>query len=449
MAKISMYRLGSIAGISFFFQAGQPLILMPLAIANLQPAESALWLFWGVIVSFGMICDVGLKPTIARAFVFAAEAKPGSIGIRALEELTAKIYQILFIVSLAISCLFSYYAARNLINSTALPSSAQIATYILCLSLSVNIASLGLKARLQGLGGQNIEKTVDLIFNLTRMILVALAIIFTRDLICIALAYLMSALVLLVSAYLGCQKLDKPVDRGFPASRDNVKELFSVTGKTSILQISAFVVYNAVTIFVAQGDDPTLIAATLITVRFFMIIQQISLLPMFLILPDIAARWAQGDIADIYSKLKSIVILCLLAFCLAALVLYLVGNPLLALLDKNVSILTGWVFGLLFLSYFLEIHHSIHASFYMQKNKVPFVTVALIAAVLIVGIGTMLQQNIAALLLLQLLAQAVTNNWYPVYRMLMAVRIGFFSYLKALFECLIRFNFIEVLKAKV
>lgn len=429
---------------------------MPLAIAFLSAADSALWLYWGIVTSFAFLCDLGLKPTLARAYVFTRENRPNSLSAYELTQLSCRIYCGLFALTLIGACAFSAITSRNLIDNSPAPTLATLATFLLCLALAVNIASMGQKAKLMGLGHQDIDKISDVLFNITRTLAVALAIVVTQNLLWVSLAYLFSSLVLFIFSYYKAHKvlfIDKPSSQksGIPYHSESspIKELALVTGKSSILQISGFIVCNAVGIYIAQNPDPQLVANTLITIRCFAIIQSLSLMPLGAMLPQITRFWLRDEKDKVYNTLLAITAMSLAIFVILAALLYGPGGILIQQLKDGANLIGGATFMIICTTYLLEVHHVIHATVYMQRNQVPFVPTAIIAAIAIIVAGYFCRGDLISLFTAQFVTQLITNNWYPVYLSLSILHISFTNYLRGIAHQYIRLRFLQILRTEL
>jgi hypothetical protein len=451
MRQLSLRKLVSMSAINYALQSGQPLILMPLAIAYLTPAESALWLYWGIVTSFAFLCDLGLKPTLARAYVFAREKRPNSLSAAALTSLSRTIYSGLFIITLLASCGFNFITSQNLISATGHASDAIIATFLMCLALAFNVASMGHKAKLIGLGRQDTDKISDMLFNLLRTLGVVGAILFTQSLLWIGLAYVFSAVILFLFCRTAAAKLEFISQAQQPEAciKAPLKELAVVTGKASVLQIASFIVYNAVAIYIAQNPDPQLVSNTLVSLRCFLIIQSLALMPLGTLLPQITRYWLKNQTEQVYKIMLPVTAMSLTMFIGLSLILYFPGDALIQKIKTGAHLVTHPAFALLFFTYLLEIHHIIHATIYMQKNHVPFVPTAIIASVAILVLGFFCQGNLIALLSTQLLVQLCTNNWYPVFVSLNNLHKSMLEYLWGLADQFIGLKFLSILKLKL
>lgn len=453
MRSVSVSKLLSLSALNYVFQSGQPLLLMPLAIAFLSAADSALWLYWGIVTSFAFLCDLGLKPTLARAYVFARENRPNSLTVLELSQLSRKIYLGLFTLTFIIGCAFCAITCRNLILSTQNPNQAALATILLCLALAVNIASMGQKAKLMGLGHQDSDKISDVLFNVTRTLAVALAIFTTHNLLWIGLAYLLSSLVLFIYSYYKAHNLavvTPPLVHNLaPTEFSPIKELAIVTGKSSILQISGFIVCNAVGIYIAQNPDPLLVMNTLITIRCFAIIQSLSLMPLGVMLPHITRYWLRDEKDQVYHTLLALTAMSLALFVLLAGLLYGPGGYFIEHLKDGAHLIGGTIFTLICVTYLLEVHHVIHATIYIQRNQVPFIPTALISATLILTMGHFFKGNILALFLIQFMVQLFTNNWYPVYLTLSALHISIPMYLTGVLSEYKKMRFLRIFRLNI
>jgi hypothetical protein len=172
-------------------------------------------------------------------------------------------------------------------------------------------------------------------------------------------------------------------------------------------------------------------------------------MPLGAMLPQITRHWLKDETNKVYNTLLALTAMSLAIFVLLTALLYGPGSVFITHLKDGAHLIGGTTFIIICATYFLEVHHVIHATVYMQRNQVPFVPTALISATSILIIGYFLQGNMKALFATQFIVQLFTNNWYPVYLTLSALHISILMYLKGILTEYPRLRFLRILRTNI
>ena len=181
-----------------------------------------------------------------------------------------------------------------------------------------------------------------------------------------------------------------------------------------ILRYSAFVV---VTFYGLEAMGSYGVTLQLVTA-----LQQVALLPITIMLPQLVAAQVRRDRADLRRRWYQSMAAYGLLFVAGALGLLFVGPHLISFLDANVTLLPFTLLATLLVVMALEGNHAIAASIIMSGNRVPFVIPAIASGVAVAILATgaaAVGLGLLAVIVAQGLVQLAYNNWrWPlmVYR---------------------------------
>lgn len=425
--------------LTVFFSILQPLILAPLVIANYSSGEAAVWLFVGTLMSVGALFDAGVSATALRIcsyFMAGNQVIPRKIviGMNAdAENLKSNRYPnwrgvnrayttLKLINSIAISITVVLVLLIGVIASWSIPSDEVFDRIILGIALATVVGTTYrvtfLGSVLQAVGQLGFFKKIELFSYLLR--LTGLLMILKMDgsflqlfiwwALCnfVTIPFL-SKRIQLKKCWDGSYKiwlLTKPIIKNTFAA--NVGAFFCVWG-TSVIAMSI------------QSDQAV---QYLFFQRVFVSAMMAAILLMKLNQHNIAQK-AISDSLDTFKKtiiytmfgcsfLFILILSCFFVFLSFAAQLFSLSLP-----SLETALLSAF-----FISYFLELLHTIAASFVISLNRNPFVLISYASGFSIIISSYFIGPIYGAigLIMCQLLCQLATSNWYAFYRLNLLMR---------------------------
>ncbi len=444
-----------------FTRFGMALIVLPIALFKLSDGELSIWLFFNSLLSMAMLADSGLSPTLLRATAyfkvgtkrlplsFAEQSEKATAGqqpnwesVRVLIITSRKMYVFIGIATLLLLLVVGGASVWNLMSLEGHQPRYWLAFLILVVWGTLQVQLIRWSGILQGLGRVVEAKRLDSAAGLIKIILFSAVLFLNQGVLGISCVGLV---VVIFTLYF----MRRAVLRQIPPTPD-VKEEFDwelfhtiwpSTWRLGLVGLGAFGVSHGTALVIAQLSDTKIIASYLLTLRVVILLTQIASAPLVAYLPNIVSTLAQRDFVKFRIWTIRVICIALLIFLSGSVFLAVAGNWLLAILHMKFTLVPMTVLLLLLFAYFLETHHSIHASLYIATNHVPFLWPSLISGATIVGIGMIVVKpyGMIGVVIVQILVQALCNNWYPVYLSLGISKWTFGDYLKSLILAPIQF----------
>lgn len=433
---------------------GWMLMVLPLVLRQWNSTEVSLWLSFSLLISLGLLADLGFRPTIARAVSYAAAGIPlGGAGAAppaaALEESLAdrltrfgrlvgtirRSYWVLSGISLFL-CLFpGVWVVQNIITLGG-NRIADWCAYGAAIAQVVVTMNLGRHSGImEGLDKVAVVNRIQVIFSLVRLVLVIGMVAAGQGVLAITL---LGAMLLVVQDGVLSMAAKRAVCEAFGGEAEGrgfdralFQWLWAPAWRSGVISAGGYLIGQGTTVVAAQLPDPAIIASYLLTMRVLGFAGQIIRTPIYARLPHLNRLRAQQEVAEFRRFFSQRVALMCGLGIVAVLGINFVGGPLLDMVAKSKhGLLEGAPLWILSLWMLLESHHSAHAQAYMTTNDVPFMWPALLSGMMILCVGWFAIQwhGVLGLSLVLLLVQSAFNNWYPVYLNLRSLQWRFWDY---------------------
>lgn len=437
---------------------GWMLLVLPLVLREWSTLEVSLWLALSLLVSLGLLADLGFRPTVARSVAYAlagASLSGGSLvegdpalpsGANDQSEKLGKlvgtihrIYSVLTLVGLFLCVVPGIFVVWNIIhlNGDQWSDWATYAATILQVVVALNMGRFG--GILEGLDLVAATNRLHAITGLLRLAGTVALILAGYGVLAVAV---LGIVILLVQAWVLWIWSERALNKKFACEislrrkfdRTLFDSLWAPAWRSGVISVGGYLISQGTTVVAAQLKDPKMIASYLLTMRVLGFAAQLVRVPLYARLPVLNGLRARGEIAkfkEFFAQRLFLVIVLSIAFVLAISVCGDVFFRLLA--PGREGLLTGLPLWVLSAWLILEAHHGAHAQAYMTTNHVPFMVPALVSGALIVGISYALAPwgGVLALVWVLFGVQLAFNNWYPVVLNLRSLRWPFKHYLKA------------------
>jgi len=124
----------------------------------------------------------------------------------------------------------------------------------------------------------------------------------------------------------------------------------------------------------------------------------------------------------------------LLLYALITFILSFSAEYILKLIGYSETFVSGALWSVMVLMWFLERQQAFHAQIYMTTNKIPFyftyTLTGVVQILLLLLFLNFTNLNIWSVVLAQLISNLLINNWYNVYISLKSLQVGFIKYFK-------------------
>lgn len=450
------------AWLALIAKLGLPLFLLPLSLIYLDNVDLSLWLVFLTINSMGLLADSGFSQSIIRttAQFQAGVSRPGPLnesdeGEHSREDLIAgiflassRLYTLVSVISVLIIFFVGGAASLNLMNMSESSSYHWLAFLFLTVSGGFQVY-LGRYASLaSGLGKVAEIKRAETLSSVVRLMLSVFA--FSLPLVLLGLM-IANFLGVLFQMYLFRKVLQESYSFTGKPSNDLVysivKKIWPSTWRLGLVFWGGFLIYHGSALIAAQLDSAIVISQYLVALRVVMLLRSLAFAPITARIPRFAEMTAKEDFPAMREQTSQLIALSFLVYVSGSIFLLLAGEQVLSVFGFSLSALSGHLLLLILVVYFLELHHSIHATIYVSTNKVPFVLPTVLSGVTIFigGYGVLIFGNseLIALVYIQFLVQLVCNNWFPVYLSLKLQEFPFHIYLSEISKSILKMKFIR------
>lgn len=416
---------------------GSALLVLPLMVALLPASEIALWLYYSLFVSLGMMADFGFGSSLLRStsyFVSGAKSIPvGSEvlerssegpnlnGLESLLSTYLRCYRWILAVSVCLAASVGMLSSGTVIRASENPTSAVFSGLFVIIGMGFGLKAAVWSNYLQGLGFVADCKRMELIIGLGRILAYTIALLVGAGVLGMALSSLFVSVVTLVwqknSALLKhrCFGCSWPLQRSF--DHELLGRIWPSTWRQGAIGIGGYLITQSGGLVSGALKDSNLIASYLFTLRLLAIARNLALAPVQVGVPEFIKLRTRGDLTGLKKELFFRVGLCLVIAASLCVAFWFVVGFYVNWAGKDLHLLPGPMYLIASVTAVLEVNHCAFSVFYITKNKVPFLAASILSglAIVILGLLTVDLWSVWGLLLVQALVQLAFNNWYPVY----------------------------------
>lgn len=446
--------------IAQFFSIAAGIIMLPLVLHMLKPNEIGMNYLMLTIASMVSLFDFGFAPQFGRniTYVFSGAQvlhKEGvdinhesgaAINYRLLSTMihTAKwVYSLLSLIVLVVMLTFGTAYIYKVTNGFTSVHNALYIWIVYSFSTFVNIYFTYYTSLLTGRGMIMESKKAMVFSRLTYMVIGATLLKLGVGLMSISIANLLAPFVnqYVSERFFFTKDLTEKLNE-FKITKQEKKDLFKIiwhnSKKLGIVYVASYAI-TKLSMFLAGLYLPlNEIASYGLMVQFVTIISTVSGTLFILSEPRLSALKAQGQEQQLLKTFSYSMGVYYLLFIGAAVGFVLLGPWLLTLIKSNVVLPSPGILILYMIVILLELNHSFFATMIVIGNKVPFVGVSIITAILIV-VGSFLSLSLThlgvlGLVLVQGIVQLSYSNWKWPLVIFREFKINFITFIRLAFS---------------
>lgn len=406
-------------------------LLLPLLALHAVPEVVGLWLVFITLVSLAQLIELGLQPTLARAVAYAhagvsglrseglaapvaSDGRADEATLLALQRTSKRLYRYAAALTCALLLVTGTMYVRHVlrVNPGVTIPHVYLAWTLFAAGTVLNNYFGYYVAFIQGRGRVTQCNQVMVLGKTVFLVLGAMFTIFDGGLLGLGAASFIAAFcgrLLAMKFY-----TDGKVADGSAAPSVDWRLLLPNAARLIIVQFGTFLILRATVLIGANFLSLTEVASYGITVQVLMVLSGLASLTLNLQMPRMNAAQARGDKVALRGLLGSAVLLAWLVFWGGAAVSLVAGDVILEALGKGTSMLPPGPLLVLTTTYFLEMNHSVFATYLTTLNRVPFMAAAIVSGACTVVLALALCDaglGIWGLILAPALVQATYNNW--------------------------------------
>lgn len=416
------------------FNVGSGLMLLPFALRYLGAEDMGVWYLFIAFAALGQLLELGFQPTIARqaAYVYggASSLHPDGLpemGRRAISEpLLADLYA----AGRRVYALLATAAAVLLVVGGGLylawlPSTRGNVTHTL---VAWTVYAVGAAVTFGGgvhagfLQGRGEVAAASRSLALGKAFMVAVsvpALALGYGLLGLAVSSLAGALLyrwLLHRLFLAPDRSETALLRGkTPRDSHCIGVLWKSAWRLGAVQIGAFLILRANLILASAYFALGEVAAYGLALQVAGLLGTVAAMLATLLMPRMSTLQAQGRMDELRRLFSTAIVGAALLYATGAALLLLLGPAALHGLGSRTTLPPQPLLALLLGVLFLELLHSVSATYLTTLNRVPFTSAALLSGVAVVTLAYALVRltdlGLAALVAAQGLVQLAYNNW--------------------------------------
>lgn len=414
---------------------GAGILLLPIILRYLPAADVGLWFVFMTLAGFSQLIEMGFQPTLARnvayAYSGAKQLAPDGLPNEHCSENKINLYLVAGLISaakkiyllVAVLATFLMLVVGSIYIYTLLTPSQNIfyslSSWItFALGYLVNFYFGYITGVLQGRGDITQSNKVVILARGIMIILGSLLMCLGFGLLGLGVAVFISAVFGRIAAlhYL----YQDPHKDQLASILIKTKEinklkrtLWHNASRLGMVQLGGFLIQRVSILISSSFMGLEVVASYGMTLSLLLTVSGIAAVICHVQVPYISAlqsRYERKLLSSIYGE---ILILSWAMYFMGLLFILIWGKELLWLIDSHTMLLPFWYIFALGVIVFLEMNHSIAATYLTTMNKVPFLKAALFSGILILIFSLLLIKplGLIGLIIAQGGVQLAYNNW--------------------------------------
>jgi O-antigen/teichoic acid export membrane protein len=422
--------------LSTFLNISAGIILLPLMLHFLPPADVGLWIVFVTLANLARLIEPGLRQTLTRytAYVFSGSdtlrqngldlvPDTAQMNVALLGDLLAAARYVYLWVGLA-AAFALLVVGTAFIMFVASPDQPPRYVFTAWISFAggyvITLYYSYYSALLQGRGDITDANRIIVISRTLFIVLGAALLLLGWGLVGVGLASLVAAVVdrLLTYRYFFADHRPETVHlRTRPGSHTEVlPKLWHNSLRLGLVHLAGFVTLNAniLTASVLLGVEH--VANYNLTIQLLTALLILSGFPFQIQVPHLNAYQIQGRKSDLRYAYGLAITAAVTLFCAGAALLFLTGETLLRLIGSETLLVPDAMLLALLIVMLLELNLLLSAAYLTTLNEIPFVRASIVSSVCVVGMGFVLARYTHLGLWSFVIAQAVVQGSYNYWK---------------------------------
>ncbi|MBW8034428.1 MAG: hypothetical protein FVQ79_01840 [Planctomycetes bacterium] len=443
---------------SFITTSLKGLILYPFILTRFDTEEVATWLLFLSAIALSNLMDLGFLGSFSRQIAYAMGGVKSTVRYQrdydygkdvsgvTNWELMGKLYGTmgyifvgLGLMALLLLSTFGTLAVARTIAFNTDPNQFWAAWWVIVASVSVGIYGRKYRTVLHGMNYIPLMNRWNIFFNSTGVVAaIAVLYIFNSILALVIVTQTFSILSILRDRYLLKHVVEEKRFKDYPSffwEPEIFRAVYSPTWRSALGMFASGGVTEITGIIYAQVANAEMLAAYLLALRLINLVSAASRAPFYSKVPLFTRYRAEGKIEALIKNTKRSMAIALYVFILGILTVGQFVEPLLSLLQTEVTFVPLSLWLLMSNVWFLERHHAMHAQTYGTMNHEPFYIPITISGAINITLALLLLKplDVWAFPVAQGFSNLLINNWWNVKISLRSLGQPAFSYMKTSF----------------
>lgn len=415
---------------------GAGLILLPVILKYLPPAEVGLWFVFITLVGLAQLLEFGFNPTISRntSYIYAgatslqkdglptSQANSSLVNLHLLASLISTARKVYGLVSLLAAVLLlivgSIYISTLITEETENKPTLILAWISFASGYVITLYYGYINGMLHGRGDVTQSNKVVVATRGLLVVVGSYAVIEGHGLLGLGLASLLSSgigRIIAAHYFFSKTRPEMRAIRSDPLKKadDLTNLLWHNASKLGAVQIGSFLIQRGNILIASSALGLASAASYGMTATILTVLITVSSVLCQLQLPSLNAMQSKNERESLVAIYGQIQLSSWAVFTLGLFVLAVFGNTVLNSMGSDTKLLAWPLLLSLGIIYLLELNHSIAATYLTTVNKIPFVKAALISGVSITTLAILFADayGIVGLIAAQGVVQLAYNNW--------------------------------------
>lgn len=380
---------------SLLVRAGSMVLLMPIALRVLEPAEIAVWQLFVSALGFALMFDLGLAPTTLRMVALAQGGKYTNLGAdptAATRKLLATqqwLYPRLALVAVLLIAGMATPALIKPISQCADARSAWLAWGFVLIGTWASFVGNGTASALQGMDCIALVRRWEMATGLAQTISGALALLLGGGLLGLIITYQVFALLGAARNRWLLQTLHPELKPTTGFDKAVFREIWPATWRSGLGVLLSHGLMQLTNFWYAQVAPATQVAAYLLALRLITLISQLSQAPFYSQIPKLARMAAGGARHELQELAQLSMRRALWIFSGGAIALLIAAPAVLKLIGSKTPLPGEDILLPLALAFFFERYGAMHLQLHSLGNVIVWhiangITAAILIAALII-----------------------------------------------------------------
>lgn len=358
------------------------LVLLPIVLMALSPAEVAIWLLFSAVLAIQFLADFGLTPTFVRAVAYSRATRPERADERVHIDLQGQttevikamrsIYTWLGLIVLALMGIFGTIAVARPIAQLDAPMEGWVAWIIVAATGSIVMRGAMYSNFLQGAERIANFRRWEAITGIVALATACIVLLLDGGLLGLVFSMQMGQIARTIVNSRLARNFAAPEDWSGPAryDRDTMSRIWPAAWRSGLGVAATTLTLQGAGVVYAQIAPPDAVASYLIAIRIVFILRDFSNVPFYTKIPILSRLYKEGELGTLSDIAARGFLTTIWIFTVGAVTIGLVADPLFAFIGSETNFVSPWLWFLIAIAFCVERIGALHIQLYSVTNHI-------------------------------------------------------------------------------
>jgi hypothetical protein len=372
---------------SFSTRIGSFFLIQPLIITSFSSTEISLWYLFNIFISYQMLLDFGLSPTVIRLISY------GMAGSKNIEnkqnkneepnwKLIAQIFSsfkyinnILILIWFLFISLIGTFSVNRLITLSAHSQSIWMVWLLLIFVTTISFFGLRYSIYFQGINKVYTLRNTEAIINSIYLMSAVFTVLLFKNFVLLLICMLFYKLVLVLVNSILLKRIFKRYNYSKVYQLEEkdlniVKEIYRTSWRSGLGSLSSHGIIRLSGIIYAQFGSISMVSSYLLSLKLIDSIREFSSAPFYSRIPYFSQLFILKPRVELLKTVKKYMNISYFSFVVPFVILSIFIDPILSFIGSNTNIIEKHIWIVLGLAFFLERFGAMHLQLFTLSNKI-------------------------------------------------------------------------------